>query len=193
MKNKEKLFAEGAISRDEIDELKKLVVEKRKDVSNLALSLDTGTEGVSSLEVLKRKIGNLNSDLKALQGKITFNHIQQSNIVSAVSNGVVSEIGYQSGDPLTPMKKVFSILNLDTTYIEAKVSEKVIHDVKIGASAEITPIADLFKKYHGKVSSISAIAMTTNDETVFLVNLSLTDRHEGLYPNQNVEVKISKF
>lgn len=189
---KEKLLQMGAISENEVEEMRKKVLTTRMQFSNLSIELSSESGGSGGASVLRQKIVMLESEIKNLSVKVGKKEIMNSNIIFPMKHGVVYGINYVQGDLLDSRKKVLTLLNLDSTYIEARVPETAIRSVKPGAVAYITPLSDVFKRYTGRVTNISALAMTSNDETFFLVDIALNKRDDGLLPNQNVDVKIRK-
>lgn len=191
---KNKLFQEGAISQHEVDECLDLVKTKEKAVTDIQLSPDSPNSQLTGLKILEEKGTILEYDLKRLKSKLNQDFLKGNLMVSNVANGVIFEVGCSSGDLIYPEteKKVLSIWNLDTIFIQADVAEEFIKDVKIGAETEVVPVADHHKKYRGKVTKISQIAVKQNNETIIPVEILVQNPDRFLRPNFNVDVSISK-
>ncbi len=54
----------------------------------------------------------------------------------------------------------------------------------------VSPTADLNRKYKGKITRISSMAIKKNNETIVQVDINLLDNDSFLKPNFNVNVKI---
>lgn len=208
------LYQQGAISESEFDKIKrnleqsknnveslKLSVEalknnKQKEISELERSLDLTNASLNSsnieVEIQKQRILSLENEIALLKEKMNKPFIKEDKIVSDLKNAVVYEIGYTEGDNTDQSKKVLSLLDLDSLIIEANVSEEFIKDVKAGAPVDIILLADSSKKYKGKVTKISNMAIKENGETVVPIEISVDNKDSFLRPNFNVDVKIYK-
>lgn len=188
---KKKLLESGAISRYEYDEFLRGIDEKRKNAEDIKYSMDILMhEKKQGIAIQNQKAESIESEISQMKDKLKRSYISGNNIVSDTDNGIVFEIGYKPGDMVSPTKKVLSIMNLDTMVVKADVAEEFIKDVKMGANAEILPIADKSKQYRGKVINISNRAVVKNGETVVPVEISIDNKDDFLLPNFNVDVEI---
>lgn len=187
----EKLYKSGAISKYEYDDFIKAVDTKTKNAEDIKYSLDSvmRSNGLGSA-IQNEKAAAIESEIRQLKEKISKSYISESNIVCAMDNGIVYELGYKTGDVISSEKKVLSLLNLDTIVVKANVAEEFIKDVKPGAKVEIIPVADKSKQYNGKVTAIAKKALIQNGETVIPVEISIDNKDSFLLPNFNVDVKI---
>lgn len=169
---------------------------KQKDIEDIKYSLDrieyNRQEESENIQVLKEKAGSLESSLKSLQEKLNKSYMKENNIISEMENGVVYDIGYQSGDMVSTGKKVLSIMDLDDILISANVAEEFIKDVKPGAEVAILPLADNTKTYTGKVQKIADMAIKENGQTFIPVEISIENKDGFLLPNFNVDVEIKR-
>lgn len=189
----QKLFKIGAISQYELDECEKVVQRNKMNLTESQLKIESETKGISASEVKKRKIDNIEKEIELLNMKFKECDIDSNNnIITLFTNGIVYDIKYKDGDFIDSKIKLFSIINLDSAYIEAKIPENLIKYVKIDANAEIIPLAFSSRKYYGKVKAISAMAVNVSDETFFIVNIQIKNPDKYLAPNQNVNIKIHK-
>lgn len=189
----EKLYNAGAISKRELEGHKKALDSKQKDIDDLNYSLDgIKYNGQNEIKVLKEKAGSLESSLKSLQEKLNKSFLKENNIISEMENGIVYDIGYQSGDIVNSSKKVLSIMNLDSIFISANVAEEFIKDVKAGADVAIHPLADGTKTYTGKVQKIADMAIKENGQTFIPVEIYIENKDSFLLPNFNADVEIKK-
>lgn len=202
---KKKLLAIKAVPASEVTELEKAVAdlnrayeqlrsEKEDEIKRLKteLSLIKGGSGtaVTRISMLKQKAALLEEKLNLLRKKIDRDFIRNNEVIAPLDNAVVAELGYAEGDLITPDRKVLSLIGLDNLVIKANIAEEFIKDLRLGAEAVITPVADYRRTYHGKVTSRAQVAIKETGETVVPVEISIEDRDEFLLPNFNVDVKI---
>ncbi|NLC54008.1 MAG: HlyD family efflux transporter periplasmic adaptor subunit [Firmicutes bacterium] len=202
---KKELLAIKAVPASEVTELEKAVAdltrsyqqlrrEKEEEIKRLRseLSLLKGGSGpeVTRINMLKQKIVLLEEKLAMLGNKLDQNFIRDNKVIAPTGNAVVYEIGYAEGDLITAERKVLSLISLDSLVVKANIAEEFIKDLRLGAEAVITPVADYNRTYHGKVIRRSQVAIKDSGETVVPVEISIEDRDEFLLPNFNVDVKI---
>lgn len=189
---KESLYTAGSITLNELDSFRKQVDNDKKNIQDITYAIENqknskGTE--NDQKSLESSI--LESDLKLLNSRLAKTYINGSDVISDVRNGLVYDLGYVQGDIAGPQRKLLSIMDLDTLVVEAKVPEEFISEVKMGSSVSIIPTADKTKKYTGKVTYISGIALNNNGETQIPVNITVDNMDEFLLPGFNVDVSIS--
>ena len=208
---KKELLAIKAIPASEVTELEKAIAdlnhsyehlrsEKEEEIKQLKteLALKRGSfksnhpgPEVTSINMLKQKIALLEEKLAMLRKKLDQDFIRNNEVIAPTDNAVVYEIGYAEGDLVTVERKVLSLINLDSLVVKANIAEEFIKDLRLGAEAVITPVADYSRTYHGKVIRCSQVAIKDNGETVVPVEISIEDRDEFLLPNFNVDIKIN--
>ncbi|NLM37626.1 MAG: HlyD family efflux transporter periplasmic adaptor subunit [Firmicutes bacterium] len=206
---KKKLLKIQAIPASEVAALEKTVAdlnrsyehlrrEKEEEIKKLKAELaliqkpvmQSSGQEVTGLSIQKEKITLLEEKLAMLRKKLDQTFIRNDAVISNIKNGVVYEIGYAEGDLLTVERKVLSIIDLDSLVVKANIAEEFIKDLRPGAEAVITPVADYTRTYHRKVVRRSEVAIKDNGETVIPVEISIEDRDAFLLPNFNVDVKI---
>jgi len=193
-KNQELLYKQGAISEYDLAQTQKNLDMKKKEVDDASFSMeslkDSRLKDVRNVEIQNEKASSIKSEISQLSSKLTKAYIKGSDIICTVNNGIIYDIGYTAGDLVYSSKKILSIMDLDTLYVEAEVSEEFIKDVKLNAVATIIPTADKSKEYKGKVVFISNNALVKNGETIVPIHISLDSPDEFLIPNFNVDVNI---
>jgi HlyD family secretion protein len=191
----ETLYNSGAISQYELEEFKKIVDSKKKNLDDIQFSIDSSEYNkrnqTKDIKVLREKAASIELDIKLLKGKLVKSYIKQNEIISDVENAIVYDIGYAQGDNVFDSKKVLSLMDLSTIVVEANVPEEFIKDVKIDSSVNIHPIADNSKSYTGKVIKVSDMAINQNGQTLVPVYISVDNTDEFLKPNFNVDVEIN--
>jgi multidrug resistance efflux pump len=189
---KQQLCDAGSVAQVEVDSIKKQLDADKKNLEDIAFSMESLKNSKSSENDLKSTDASLlQADLKLLDSRLSKPYMKGSDIVCDIDNGLVCDIGYVQGDLADPQKKLLSIMDLNSLVVEANVPEEFIADVKTGAAAQITPVADKSKKYTGKVSYISGIAVNNNGETQIPVRITLDKCDDFLLPGFNVDVSIA--
>lgn len=198
LREKEKLFREGAISQKELDDFRDLAKEKERAVTDIKLNQES-PDGINALVVQAEKVSVLEYDLQRMRAMLNQSFLQGNVIVSDYPNAVVYDVncaaGYSVGGTQyssSSQQKLLSIMNLNSLYISADVAEEFIKDVKIGANVTIIPVADSSHHYQGRVIRIADMAVKQNGETNIAVEISLLDSDGFLRPNFNVDVEIAK-
>lgn len=191
----ETLYNSGAISQYELDEFKKNVDSKKKNIDDINFSISSSEYNkknqVKDIKVLREKAASIEIDLKLLKEKLVKNYIKQNDIISDVEDGIVYDIGYTQGDNVSDSRKILSLMDLSAIMVEANIPEEFIKDVKIGSSVRIHPLADNLRSYSGKVTKVSDMAINQNGQTLVPVYVSVENTDEFLKPNFNVDVEIS--
>jgi HlyD family secretion protein len=192
--DKEQLLREGLIARKEADDYRDVVLAKEKEVTDIQLSMNQSA-AVNGIDVGKEKVAVLEYDLNRMRNKLNQSFLKGNVIVSDFSSGVIYDLacaaGYSVGTG-EKQQKLLSIMNLNSLYVSADVTEEFVKDVKIGAAVTIIPVADNKRKYHGKVVRVSDIAVKQNGETNVAVEISIDHPDGFLKPNFNVDVEIAK-
>lgn len=187
----EALYKEGAISKVQLDEYSDSVKKERNNVEEIKLSLNSlEHERVNNIKIQKEKIAGLEYELKVLRDKLNISYLINNVIIADMQNGLVYDIGYLPGDVVDNEKKVLSIINLDSIFVQADVAEEFIKDVRLNAQAIIVLVADKSKKYQGRVVRISDKAMQKNGETIIPVDIAIDNKDDFLRPDFNVDVSI---
>lgn len=192
LKNKgEVLYKAGAISKVQLEEYSNNVEDRRKNIEEIELSLNSlKNERVNNIKIQKEKISALDYALKGLREKFNSSHLINNVITTDIQNGLVYDLGYLPGDVVDPEKKVFSVINLDSLFVQADVAEEFIKDVSLNAQVTIGLVADKSKNYQGRVVRISDKAMQKNGETIIPVDIAIDNKDDFLRPDFNVDVSI---
>lgn len=197
---KEKLHGDGIIAQSELDHFQETVAARRKAVIDARLALadfeDGGRagsgSGITPVTAAQERVSALEAGLRRLKEKLNQSYIKGNSVVANMRAGVVYEIGYAAGDPLSWERKLLGLMNLDTLIVQANVAEEFIRDVKPGARARIVPTADSSREYKGTIARIYRMAVKDNGETVVPVEITIEAVDDFLLPNMNVDVTIEK-
>jgi multidrug resistance efflux pump len=168
---REQLYKTGSISRYDLDEFKE-TVNTRKN-TEIAIA----------------------SDLQVLKEKLSRPYIKGNNIISNIKNGVVYELNCTVGDKLGLQSdqpvKILGILDLDTLIVVADVDEEFSKQIRLGAQASITLLADRASHYQGKIIRIADRAIIKNNETYIPIEISIDNVDQFIRPEMNVDIKLS--
>lgn len=155
------------------------------------LSLDNYDSNSHKYLIQKKKVDNLQFELKQLKDTLVNNKIVNGQLKCDVKNGVVNDIAYAEGDFIQDDKKIMTIYDLDNLKIKADIPEEFIKDVKVGQKVKINPVADRSKEYTGTVERIYEVAEQKGGETIVYCEISIDNKDNILLPNYNVDVKIA--
>jgi multidrug resistance efflux pump len=189
---KEALYNSGALSKDEFDGAKDILVAKRNSVKNMSLNLKTTSSSVSNENTeMKNTVQKLLEDIQRLEEKYeAANFVNGNQIASTLKNGVVSEVKGKEGSYVDREVTVMTLVDLDSRIVTADIAEEFISKIEVGQEAEIISQANPDKTYHGKISRVWGISVKKGGETIVPIEIELTDIDDALYLNFNVDVKI---
>lgn len=192
--DKKLLYLQGIISEQEVEDFEDLVKERERAVTDIKLGLSSA-HSVSGIEVQAERVAVLEYDLKRMKAKLNQSFLKGNTIISDFPNAVVYDINCAAGYSVGTgerQEKLLSIMNLNSLYVTADVSEEFIRDVKIGAPVVIIPVSDTSRNYNGKVVRIADMAVKKDGETTIEVEISIENIDSFLKPNFNVDVEIMK-
>ncbi|MGC7873306.1 HlyD family secretion protein [Desulfosporosinus sp. SYSU MS00001] len=198
---REELYKAGAFSLEELNHFRDTVNEKKKAVEDAVYSEESSRKEIqdeladliTSRDEKNNNAASLEFDIQTMQEKMNKSYLKGNDIIADVTSGVVGEIGCAQGDIISTEqgKKLLTILNKDSLYVEADVAEEFIKDVKIGAEVAINPQADKSRTYKGKVLTIAEKAVQKDNETIIPVRIAIEKKDSFLLPEFNVDVSIS--
>jgi len=190
-----KLLSEGAVSetqKEQADLRLKTAQEGHKSASENYQLLLRGKE--------KEEIEMVEAEIKGYQAQEQFllSQIQDTRVVSPV-DGFLEIKHIEKGELALPGTLLFSLIDLNQTYVNAYLPERLIGRIKIGNSVEV--ISDSFpeKIFKGQVDYISDQAefapknIQTKEERlklVFRIKSYLQNTQGELKPGMPVDVKI---
>ena len=198
-KNQERmtrLLEEGAVSevqKEEADLKLKAITEKAETAEeNYQMAL-RGREK-EELEIINAEIKNLSA-----QEELLLIQLGETQITAPVS-GTIEIRHIEVGELASPLFPLFSLIDLDQTYVKAYVQEKYLGNIRMGSAVEVTCDSYPEKNFPGKVDFISDQAefapknIQTKEERlklVFMIKSYLNNQNQVLKPGMPVDVKIS--
>ena len=191
-----RLLEEGAVSeaqKEQADLQLKAVTEKMETAEeNYQLAL-RGREK-EEIEIINAEIKNL-----ASQEKLLLIQLGETQVTAPV-NGVIEIRHIEVGELASPIFPLFSLIDLDQTYVKAYVPEKYLGNIRMGSAVEVTCDSYPDKNFSGKVDFISDQAefapknIQTKEERlklVFMIKSYLNNSDRILKPGMPVDVRIS--
>lgn len=191
-----RLFEEGAVSEHQREqaELKLKAAEERMESAGENYGLALRGKEKEEIEMIEAEIKKLQS-----QEQFLLRQIQDTKVASPVS-GFLETRHVEAGELAFPGTLLFSLIDLDRTYVKAYIPETYLGKIKLGHQVEV--ICDSFpeKAFQGKVDYISDQAefapknIQTKEERLKLVFMikSYLDNHERLLkPGMPVDVHIA--
>lgn len=200
LEGKKKLVAAGSMTQNDVDNFQKAIDASQKSIEDIQFSLGS-LDYSRKLEIqqmenripgMKNGITVLELELQQLSDKKSTPFLSDGNIICTLDKAIVSGVYTAAGDMPAPGTKLFSLINLNTRYVEAKIPEEFIRDVRVGMEARIIPLADKALCYTGTVTSIAQKATQGNGETNVIVEIDIKDEEGFLIPDFNVNVEIDR-
>jgi len=192
--SKERLYKEGAISKEDYENFRLKLSEIENAVNDARFNLEINSnlkEGeLKDLSIKNQSLEILKNEILDLKEKLNKSYINNNNIICDVNNGIIYDISYKEGDIVSEERKLFSIIDYNNIIIEAEIPEEFIKDVHLNSDAVIIPLADKSKEYYGKVTYISSKGIIKSGETVIPIEITLSKKDDFLLPNFNVDVSI---
>jgi len=191
-----KLLKEGAVSeaqKEQADLKLKAALEQFESAEeNYKLAL-RGKEK-EEIDIVEAEIKNLQA-----QEQLLLRQIRDTKIISPVK-GILQTRHVEVGELILPGALLFSLIDLDRTYVQAYVPEKYIGKIILGSQVEV--FCDSFpdQTLEGKIDFISDEAefapknIQTKEERlklVFMIKSYLENEKRILKPGMPVDVKIS--
>ena len=144
---------------------------------------------------------NIGSEMQLIQAKTVYEsdikniarlkkQLQRTQIIAPFS-GTIDEIVANTGANLIPgQTPVLRVVNLNEMYVEAKVPESYVSQIKVGADA-IVEIPILGKKYSTKIRQTGNFINPNNRS--FRVEAALSNPDKIIKPNLTCKLKIKDY
>lgn len=192
----ERLFKEGAVSeaQKEQADLKLKSSQERLETAEENYRLALRGREKEEIDIVEAEIKNLQA-----QEQFLLRQIRDTKIVSPVK-GYLETRHIEKGELILPGALLFSLIDLDRTYVKAYIPEKYIGKITLGKRVEV--FCDSFpdQAFKGKVDYISDQAefapknIQTKEERlklVFMIKSYLENEEHYLKPGMPVDVRIS--
>lgn len=213
----QKLYDEGAVSQEVLDQFADVVEQKEKSrsdiIDNMSMTkrilkeeldalvtelqykqvqLDKMRESNSAnLERLSSSLAMAESDLAIIKNRAQKPYLSGGNIVSSLEHAIVQNIGIINGSSLGQQNenhRAMELIDADSLIVSAEVPEEFIGEIDSGAKVKIVPAANKAKAVMGRVTQIAGAAVEKDGERIVRVEVTPDDKSEFLKPGYSVDV-----
>jgi len=217
----QKLFDEGAVSQDVLDQLADVVEQKEKLRSDIMdnisktrrvlkeeldalgtelqykqVQLDKTRESNSAnLERLSSSLAMAESDLAIMKNRAQKPYLSGGNIVSSLEHAIVRNISIINGSSLgqpNENHKAMELIDADSLIVSAEVPEEFIGEIDSGAEVKIVPAANKKAAVMGRVTQIAGAAVEKDGERIVRVEVTPDGKSEFLRPGYSVDVTFTR-
>jgi len=106
-------------------------------------------------------------------------------------DGVISAVYLRPGEWGAPGLPVVGVIDTTTWYVETRnVSELTIGQVQVGQEAQVQVLALQSEMLHGRVDTISPVAVVQQGDTTYTLMIELESTGLNLRPGMNAQVEI---
>lgn len=152
-----------------------LLLEEAAAAADLSRFLREEEKARASGDLAQMRISEAQAEQARVRLESTRFHLSQAEIRSPFDAYVVEgDLKKRLGAPVRQGDILFRIARLDRLYIESKVNERDIHEVEVGADAEIAFTSQPKHKFPARVVLVEPVATTQENENMFLVRCELT-------------------
>ena len=168
------LQAEGAISRDRLDEIKN---QERISSANLDQAEATLQEANQELKQLKtgarpEVIEQAKAELAKAQGQLQYASVQLENTdIRSAANGIIAERNAKVGDLTSPSQTLFTIIENGSLELRLQVPETDLSRIRPGQPVKITNTQNSSEPIVGKIREIDPIVNSESRQAIVKVNL----------------------
>jgi multidrug resistance efflux pump len=179
------LLSKGYVSKEQYE-----AVVRQFDVASA--QHESATAAMKNLSAKESAILGLKMSVEEAGQSLTLARLQQSrSFITSPIDGIVTGRKVEIGDTAAPGKPLFSVVSLESLYVETTVDEADVSKVQTGQDASITMDAYADKTFSGKVYLISPVVLGERLEArTFRVRTRLTDRVAVLKPGMSADVEI---
>lgn len=182
------LEAEGAISRDRLDEINNQQRISRANLSQAEASLLEATQELKQLQAGPRPeiISQARAELAQAQAQLQYASVQLNNtVIEAVTNGKIAERNAKVGDLTSASQTLFTIIEDGSLELQLQVPETDLNRIEPGQKVVVgsnnAPII-------GRVREIDPIVDRNSRQAIVKVNLPSDD---NLKPGMFLEAAIT--
>lgn len=213
----QKLYEEGAVPEEVLDQFADIVEQKEKAVSDIkdnismtrrvlkeeldALSTDLQYKQVQldkmresnsvNLERLSSSLAIYESDLNIMKNKAQKPYLSGGKIVSNLDRGIVRNISIINGSSLGQQNanhKAMELIDAETIVVSAEVPEEFIDEIDTGAEVKIIPAANKDLVIKGRVSQVPSSAIEKDGERIVRVEVIPDENPEFIKPGYSADV-----
>jgi HlyD family secretion protein len=191
----EKLYSNGAISAQKMDEAKKALEIsaslKRKAEESLSLVMEGPRK--ENIRAAENRVDQARAALKTAEARLS------DGVALAAASGVILAKNAEQGETVSAGSPVYTIGDLGKPWVRIYVNENKLGALKLGQNAEVMTDSYPGKRYEGTVTYISSDAeftpknIQTQEERVklvFGVKVSVKNSNNELKPGMPADVRI---
>jgi HlyD family secretion protein len=191
----EKLYSNGAISAQQMDEAKKAleISASLKRKAEESLSLVKEGPRKENIRAAEKRVDQARAALKTAEARLS------DGVALAAASGVILAKNAEQGETVSAGSPVYTIGDLGKPWVRVYVNENKLGALKLGQNAEVMTDSYPGKRYEGTVTYISSDAeftpknIQTQEERVklvFGVKVSVTNSNNELKPGMPADVRI---
>lgn len=155
------LFAQGAISQQQLDAARAQHDAARAGLDAARAALDAARANLSGLEAGARReqVEQAEAQVKQAEAGLNVLLTQKANFtVTAPVSGVVAARNVDPGEMASPAMPVITLAQLDPVVVQAAVSEREINYLKRGQEVKVQVPAARAEPFEGKITALSPVA-----------------------------------
>lgn len=144
----------------------------------------------SSLTSYENALSKAQRELEEAASKLeAFNEFVGDGTVCVEGSGIVTEVGYETGDYLMDTGTLIAFAKADEMTVSVDVSQEDVVTMKVGDTVELSFSAYEGEIYHGVIESITTTATSRNSATVsYPVVVSIQGDTSLLYSGMTADV-----
>lgn len=190
------LQAEGAISRDRLDEINNQERISQANLDRAEANLQEANQQLKELKTGARPevINQAKAELAKAQGQLQYASVQLNNtVIKAVANGVIAERNAKVGDLTSPAQTLFTIIENGSLELRLQVPETDLSKISPGQTVKVINNQNLTQPIVGKVREIDPVVNSESRQAIVKVNLpSKTNLQPGMFLEAAVTIAKDK-
>ena len=114
----------------ELEQIKLEIIQKQAILDELRLEIENlDILEITMIEIQKETCNLLEEEIDILYDKLRTDYLRNNQIITDVENGIVYEVDCTEGDSIDAGHILIAIIDLDSLYVEASVTEEFIKDI----------------------------------------------------------------
>lgn len=153
-----------------------LLLEEAAAAADLSRYRREEEKARASNELAEMRISQAQAEQARVRLELARHRLAQAEIKSPFDAYVIEgDLKKRLGAPVKQGDILFKVARLDRLYVECKVNERDIHEVKLDAPVAIAFASQPKHTFAARVRLIEPVATTTDKENVFIVRCELVD------------------
>lgn len=184
LENTKTLYAKGAVSRQELDDL-------QSSVDKVKLQLDTAQEDLRLTQEKIAKETKKSGKASVLQAQVALDTARTQlgyAKVKAEIGGVISACDITEGSTVSMQSAAMKIANMDKVKLSFNISDDIINRVSVGSKAYIAISSASDTPYEGTVTNISPVA--DSQTMLYPVEIYIDNVDHHIKPGMFASIKL---